>query len=180
METHEHDVDGRPGGEVSGSETMFDPQREPWGEKRRHERAVRRSEETLRRGTLQHEIRDTRRDVRLREPAYEIGGAIERRVREHDVRGVGHRVMKDVGLSHDDIRCRHEANAQPRDERRIFLDRDNTRRATCESRGEVPSAGAEVIHDVLGADLTPLDEPGDERRIAEEVLCPPKIRVAMP
>jgi hypothetical protein len=173
FETDEHDIDGGLRREVARREPMLDPQREPRSEQRRDERAARPSEESLRCCALEHQMRDEWRDVRLGQPTHEVGGAIERWVREDHMLGVRHRIAKDVGVSHDDIGCGREAGAHARHERRVLLDRDDPCRVARECRGEVPRPGAEVVDHIVGADAASLDEPFDERRIAQEVLCPP-------
>jgi hypothetical protein len=180
FEADEHDVDGRLRHEVARREVMLDPEREPRSEQRRDERAAWPSEESLRRCALEHEIRDAWRDVRLGESSHEVGGAIERWVREDHVLGMRHRMAKDVGVSHDDVGCGREAGAQARHERRVLLDRDDTCRVACECRGEVPRASAEVVDHIVGADAASLDEPFDERRVAEDVLRAPEVPLMMP
>jgi hypothetical protein len=180
FETDEHDIDGGLRREVARREPMLDPEREPRSEQRRDERAARPSEESLGRRALEHQIRDAWRDVRLGQPAHEVGGAIERWVREDHMLGVRHRIAKDVGVSHDDIGRGREAGAHARHERRVLLDRDDACRVTCECRGEIPRAGAEVVDHVVDADAASRDEPFDERRISEDVLRAPEVPLMMP
>jgi hypothetical protein len=88
LNPNKHGLHRGPRRKVGCDEPMDDGQLEPRAEQHCGKRPVRRSNESLSRLSLEHQVRDAWWYVRLGEPAHQVRGPVERRIAEHDVVGM--------------------------------------------------------------------------------------------